>query len=538
MKEVLKYTLDDRKVTAAVLFVTIFFSFFVTLGTVPLFDLDEGAFSEATREMIASGNYLTTYLNGELRFDKPILIYWFQALSASVFGIQAFAFRLPSAIAASLWALFLFAFAAKWMDVRRAFFSAFFLVTALQITIIARAAIADALLNLFLALSLFHIFLHHRTDQKNHIRLAFLYIGLGTLTKGPVAILVPGAVSFLFYFATGEIKRWFQAIFNPVGIGIFLAVALPWYILEYIDQGQKFIDGFLFRHNVERFQTPFEGHTGSLLYYIPVVLIGLLPHTAFFIRALFAARSELQTQNTDEKLLAIFAWIWFAFVFLFFSFSGTKLPHYLIYGYTPVFLLMGYHLYRVENGILAHLPGILAGLILVFLPEILELISPSVSDPLAKIIIRDAADYLGPVYRIGVSSVLVFYLAAIYFHKKAEHWDLVASGFVMVATVSFVLVPLASSLLQKPIYQSAILAKKNDYDVVMWKMNNPSFNVYAERLVEKRHPEKGDVVLTRTYYLKFIDQYSVLYQKHGVALVRVHEIKKDLQWHVRVMQAP
>jgi len=51
----------------------VLFGFYFQLGSVPLFDLDEGAFSEATREMLAGGNYLTTYLNGELRFDKPIL---------------------------------------------------------------------------------------------------------------------------------------------------------------------------------------------------------------------------------------------------------------------------------------------------------------------------------------------------------------------------------------------------------------------------------------------------------------------------------
>jgi len=68
-------------------FVLLFFSFFAPLGVVALFNLDEGAFGEATREMVASGNYLTTYLNGELRFDKPILIYWFQSLSVRFLGL-------------------------------------------------------------------------------------------------------------------------------------------------------------------------------------------------------------------------------------------------------------------------------------------------------------------------------------------------------------------------------------------------------------------------------------------------------------------
>ena len=72
---------------------------FANLGAAPLVDVDEGAFSEATREMLARGDYVTTWLNGELRFDKPILTYWLQAAAVSVAGPVEWAFRLPSALA-------------------------------------------------------------------------------------------------------------------------------------------------------------------------------------------------------------------------------------------------------------------------------------------------------------------------------------------------------------------------------------------------------------------------------------------------------
>src|SRR6202008_2375415 len=54
------------------------------LGLAPLFDVDEGAFGEATRELLASGDWLSTTLNGAPRFDKPILVYWLQAASVSL----------------------------------------------------------------------------------------------------------------------------------------------------------------------------------------------------------------------------------------------------------------------------------------------------------------------------------------------------------------------------------------------------------------------------------------------------------------------
>jgi len=76
-------------------------SFFLFLGDAPLFDVDEGAFSEATLEMFQRGDFLSTYLNGQPRYDKPILIYWLQAASVAAFGANEFAFRFPSAARAS-----------------------------------------------------------------------------------------------------------------------------------------------------------------------------------------------------------------------------------------------------------------------------------------------------------------------------------------------------------------------------------------------------------------------------------------------------
>src|ERR671939_2098036 len=85
-------------------------SFFWMLGTAPLFDVDEGAFSQATLEMFERGDFLSTYLNGEPRYDKPILVYWLQAAAVALLGPTEWAFRLPSALCASGWAAMTFFF--------------------------------------------------------------------------------------------------------------------------------------------------------------------------------------------------------------------------------------------------------------------------------------------------------------------------------------------------------------------------------------------------------------------------------------------
>ena len=160
------------------------------LGAAPLVDVDEGAFSEATREMIARGDYVTTWLNGELRFDKPILTYWLQAAAVHVLGPVEWAFRLPSALAAGLWCWLLFRFARRFAP-DAALAATFMLASALGPLLIARAATADALLNAFVAGALFAFYRHLVDGRRRDLVAAYAGMGLGLLTMGPIALLVP-----------------------------------------------------------------------------------------------------------------------------------------------------------------------------------------------------------------------------------------------------------------------------------------------------------------------------------------------------------
>ena len=174
---------------------------FFRLGAFPLFDVDEGAFGEATREMLERGDYVSTWLNGQPRFDKPILAYWMQAASVRLLGPDEFALRLPSALAACAWVGAILAFGRQVLDRTGGYTAAFIAATTAGLTVIGRGAIADALLNLFLALAMFDLYRVFAGDggagEARARRRAFLWMGLGLLTKGPVALLVPGAASAL-----------------------------------------------------------------------------------------------------------------------------------------------------------------------------------------------------------------------------------------------------------------------------------------------------------------------------------------------------
>jgi len=494
------------------LFLAILINFYLTLALTPLFNLDEGAFSEATREMLLNHDFITTYLNGDLRFDKPILIYWLQALSVSIFGLNEFALRLPSAVAATLWAGGIYWFTKKIYDEKSAVFSAFFMVTALQIGLIAKAAIADALLNMFIAFSMFSLFLYIKEQKEKYLLFSFAFIGFGFLTKGPVAVLVPLATYFIYMIVKKDLKSFFKDIFNIKGIALFLIIALPWYIAEYMAQGQKFIDGFFLKHNLHRFESSMEKHKGSIFYFIPVILIGLLPWTSLLIKYLANLKAKLKQK--DDFFL--FGSIWFIFVFLFFSFSGTKLPHYVIYGYTPLFIFMGLYFKEIKNEFLLSLPLILFIVVLAVLPSVAASILPKQKESVQNIILS-VMPYFNMFYYLSLGTVLALLLIRFTKEKKV-----LILGFSMIFILNYVGWIYAHAR-EFPVKHAAKYVKEHKINkIVMYHINTPSFNVYAKMLVEKRKPKSGDVVISKPSALKKY-KYKTLFKEGTVIIAKIEK---------------
>ena len=492
-------------------------SFFYALGRTPLFDVDEGAFSQATVEMFQRNDFLSTYLNGEPRYDKPILIYWLQAFSVKILGVREFAFRFPSALCATGWVFLVYVFSRRRYGVDTALLAAAITAMSLGVYIIGRAATADALLNMLIAAAMFAAWLRIETGRKLWLYVTFAAIAFGFLAKGPVAILIPGSVTLVFCILRRDFKTWARMVFDPLGLLLFAAIALPWYAIILQREGWAFIEGFFVKHNLSRFSGPLQGHAGSLLYYFPVVLIGTLPFTSLLLPLV----KNWRTIWRDD--LQCYLLLWFAFVFLFFSLSGTKLPHYILYGMSGLFILMALYGSQLRSVFVALAPALLFFLFLSALPAIVSAVLPHLPDDYYREALADAGQYFTSIYYVYAATAAGVTLWLMMERRLPMRSKLVAVGLIAVIALSSFVIPFAGNVQQQPIKEAALLSRTQHYDVVMWRLNAPSFSVYYGRPTPSHEPRHGDVIITKMKRLAQLEglQYQVLYAKNGIVLARI-----------------
>ena len=381
-------------------------------------------------------------------------------------------------------------------------------------TVVGRGAIADALLNLFLALAMFDIIRYQADPHALLRRRVFLWIGLGLLVKGPVALLVPAGASALAYGLQGRLREWWRAACDPLGWLILLAVAAPWYLLEYARQGDAFLIRFLHAPQPGALRGPLQGHGGSLLYYVPAVLLVLLPYSGLFL-ATFPGLRRLRSAPADT-----FLWSWFLFVFGFFSLAGTKLPHYMLYGVTPLFVLMAR---RRRACAPAGWPS--ARRCSSWRPcWRCRPRSPAPRPASASLAARGAGPARHLRWRLAGRR-----RAAV---RAGAGPGAVARGAGLAAAgggdsrapcaTAVLLLPALAALQQAPVKEAALLARREGWQVSSWRINVPSFSVYRQAVTPPTlAPRPGEVILTRSDALAGLGAVQVLYRKGGVVLVRM-----------------
>jgi 4-amino-4-deoxy-L-arabinose transferase-like glycosyltransferase len=497
-----------------------------------LFDVDEGAFTEATREMLVSQDWGHTTLNGIDRFDKPIGVYWFQAICVAIFGLNEFAFRLPSALSGWLASLALARFAQKEWGGHAAVMAAIISATSLGPWAMARTATADALLGLFFVLIFLDLW---RSLENNHAwagqRVA-LWVGLGFLVKGPVALVVPvGTLLIYWLFAPAYRLRIKLLILNLRSWLVFAVVALPWYVYAYLRHGRHFIEGFLQKHNVERFMGSMEGHSGHWAYFLIALPLLWLPWSALWLRAL--GNFKTHWENPFLK----YCWIWFLFVFVFFTLANTKLPHYLLYAGPAMCLIVAYsslHASRL-TWTLTWLFALLGMFILIMGPSFLQDHPEWVTDPFYNALLDGAPQTEMKVWLFAMPliiyavPVMVFLLRAFKISNihVTTNFSFITLALYQSIVLSMVTLPWWSRTLQAPVHDLAMMFKEDQRVVVQWGVHLPSFATYRQQESPRREPKPGELALVKNIQPFWPSDWEILAVRGPLAVVKSSEIAKS-----------
>ncbi len=324
------------------------------LGSYPLFDKDEPYYAEAAREMIERNSYVIPYFNYVPRYEKPILFYLLEVLSFKAFGVNEFAARLPSALLAIALLLVNYFFTKRiddnsFSNSRFALYSSLILATSLEFFILARMSITDMTLNFFISTALICFFIFYEKNLfKESIKKQslFLYITAiaiagGVLTKGPIAILLPGLIVVTFLIVSKKLLSFIKRFYLQILLSILIVVliAAPWYIAAHIESAGDFTKAFFLEENFNRFFSSVKVHKASpWWFYLPVVLVGFMPWTLALPKALSSLKSQL-ARNDIKKDLLIYALIWFLCFFIFYSIAKVKLINYILPVYLPLSLI-------------------------------------------------------------------------------------------------------------------------------------------------------------------------------------------------------
>jgi hypothetical protein len=300
------------------------------LGVIGLVDYDEAAYGEVARAMLVTGDWLAPQMCGSAFFEKPPLLYWTAAAGMKLLGVGAPGVRLATVLAGALAPLALFGFARRPLGERAAFASALVLAASLEFTVLARLAVTDMLLMFWfiVCLGALHRAFEDRERELRWLALACAACALAVLTKAAIGILFPVAAALAELGLRGRLRDALRPSWIAIALALAVGPGFSWYLALGLTQpgGFAFMRSLFLEHHVGRFSEPMQGHDGGLLYYLPVLLIGLFPWSPLLPVAL--ARAGLRGGDEAARFLRLFL-SFSALTVVFFSIAATKLANYV-----------------------------------------------------------------------------------------------------------------------------------------------------------------------------------------------------------------
>ncbi len=441
------------------------------LGGWRLLDPDEGRNAEIAREMAQTRDYLVPHLDGLPYLDKPIVYFAAAAIAMTVFGPTEAAARLPAYLSTIATLALLVWFARRRWGRDAGWLAGLAFATMPLVLAYARETIFDATLTFFITAAILAL-------VEERPALAWAAMGLGAITKGPVALALPLLAVLPWALATG--RPWRRLISLPA-LGAFAVTALPWFVAVSL-RHPDFPHYVFVRETLERVTTRSFHRTAPLWYYLPIVLVGAFPWVVPALARLARWRATWAARRSDpaaSDALLLVSWVLVPLVF--FSLNQSKLPHYVL-PLMPALALAAARALAPDAGATAWrwASGALAALGLTLLTLTLWLPVPLALTPAEKAAIPPTVLALG---------VVLFAAAALV--ASGARWgrpDLAAAGYA----VGVMAIPFAGARLltavgddrsSAPIVQATAAALAGGGDVLGVAAYPPSLPFYMRRVV-------------------------------------------------------
>jgi 4-amino-4-deoxy-L-arabinose transferase-like glycosyltransferase len=325
------------------LFISIVAVYLYGLGSLPLLGPDEPRYAQVAREMFLRGDLVTPALGGHTWFEKPALLYWLMIAAYKIFGVNEFSARLGPALCGLL------TIAAVWRVGRAiegsyeqvngseqvrdfAFWSTLVASSALGLIVFSRAASFDIVITMTTtwALAFFVLYELSLRNRSGFLIGFYICVGLSLLAKGLVGLVIPFGVVGTYYLMRREWPRkqvWLSLLW---GMPLAAAVSALWYGPVIARHGWSFVDEFFIQHHFARYVSNKYHHPQPIYFYPAIILMFALPWTGFFVEALAQIRGWAWRAHDGLSILRVFSLAWLLMPIVFFSFSGSKLPGYIL----------------------------------------------------------------------------------------------------------------------------------------------------------------------------------------------------------------
>ena len=349
-KAIVDYATGSHRRAVGLLFVVSLLCFLPGFFSIPPVDRDEARFAQATKQMVESGDYIDIRFQNEVRYKKPVGIYWLQAAivrGAEALGVEEartriWLYRIPSLAGAIGAVLVTYWAALAFVSRRAAVLAALMMASCVLLAIERLLAKTDAMLLLTIvaamgALARVYLPAQRETlDDAGRWKLAAVFwtaMAAGVLLKGPVNLMVVG-LAVLSLVVVDRSARWLLALKPLAGIAWFVLLVLPWFVAIFWKAGEEFFAAAVGQDLLGKVASGQELHGAPPGYYFLLFWLTFWPGAALAALAtpaVYAARREPETKFLLAWLVP--SWIVFELVV-------TKLPHYVLPLYPAIAILI------------------------------------------------------------------------------------------------------------------------------------------------------------------------------------------------------